>query len=138
MRSLRHPGVNLFLGACQEGGKLCLVTEYLVNGSLEDILQRNQDAGTSLSTARVVDFALQIAVALNWLHHKGVIHRDLKTANILVDKYNRLKLCDFGALPCSHCSECGCCSGLAYIKSRSMAHLGPYGLAGTPCFSALD
>jgi len=123
MRKMRHPHIVEFLGVSlsKEKGQLCLVTEYLVNGSLEDLLQRNLDAEKKMSIHRVIEFALQIARGLNWLHHKGIIHRDLKTANILVDKHNRLKICDFG---------------LAHVKTRTMHDTGKYGVVGTPCYMA--
>jgi serine/threonine protein kinase len=41
MRSLRHPNIVEFLGVCYEENHLCIVTEFLVNGSLEDLLSRN-------------------------------------------------------------------------------------------------
>jgi serine/threonine protein kinase len=99
-----------------------------------------QDTNKLLSVSRVLEFAQQIALGLNWLHHRGIIHRglpycavarfppsrmnastDLKTANILMDKYNRLKICDFG---------------LSHVKSQNYRDTGFYGVVGTPCYTA--
>ena len=97
MRTLRHPNIVEFLGVCMEPPNLCLVTEYLSNGSLEDVLTRiaanngkTEDVGycfghgqegtlfKKFSLKRIISLAKDIARGLNWLHHKGIIHRDLK------------------------------------------------------------
>lgn len=85
MRMLRHPNVVEFLGACVDvdGANLCIITEYLANGSIEDVLARMARANPpkKLSIAKVISFSKDIARALNWLHHKGIIHRDLVIAH---------------------------------------------------------
>lgn len=48
------------------------------------------DNGKKLSIRTVLNIATDIVRGLNWLHHKGIIHRDLKTANILVITATRL------------------------------------------------
>jgi len=122
MRTLRHPNIVEFLGACVEPNRMCIVTEYLANGSLEDVLERNAKRKKRISIKRIVALAKDIARGLNWLHHKGIIHRDLKTANILVDSSGKGKLADFG---------------LSHIKSSSGDPIcGTYGVVGTPCYMA--
>ena len=68
-----------------EPPNLCLVTEYLSNGSLEDVLTRmNAKEGAlskKFSLKRIISLAKDIARGLNWLHHKGIIHRDLKVTH---------------------------------------------------------
>ena len=81
MRTLRHPNIVEFLGVCMEPPNLCLVTEYLSNGSLEDVLTRvAANNGKKFSLKRIISLAKDIARGLNWLHHKGIIHRDLKVS----------------------------------------------------------
>jgi serine/threonine protein kinase len=60
-----------------------LVMEYLENGSLEDLLKRNK---RPLTIRDAVQIALDVAEGLHYLHQQKIIHRDLKSANVLVRK----------------------------------------------------
>lgn len=96
LKSLRHPNVVSFLGACYEEPHLCIVCELCDNGSLWDLIKKTRAQKKRFSTRKVLEFGLQMARGLNWLHHKGVMHRDLKPANILVSKHYTLQIADFG------------------------------------------
>ncbi|XP_011019919.1 PREDICTED: serine/threonine-protein kinase pakF-like isoform X2 [Populus euphratica] len=95
MKRLRHPNVLLFMGAVTSPQRLCIVTEFLPRGSLFRLLQRNT---TKLDWRRRVHMALDIARGMNYLHHYNppIIHRDLKSSNLLVDKNWTVKVGDFG------------------------------------------
>ena len=69
-----------------------IVMEYLAGGSLADRLVRDgaQPIGRSL------DWLEQAAAALDAAHASGVVHRDVKPANLLLDSDNRVKVADFG------------------------------------------
>jgi len=75
-----------------EGDPPYYVMEYLENGSLEDLLRRQG----RLSVANAVSMITDIAKGLNHSHGKGVLHCDLKPANILLDQDWRPRLADFG------------------------------------------
>ncbi|KVH90180.1 hypothetical protein Ccrd_007779 [Cynara cardunculus var. scolymus] len=85
MKRLRHPNILLFMGAVTSPQRLCIVTEFLPRGSLFRLLQRNT---TRLDWRRRVHMAMDIARGMNYLHHchPPIIHRDLKSSNLLVDK----------------------------------------------------
>jgi serine/threonine protein kinase len=121
MGALRHPNVVNFLGACFRLPHLCIVCEYVNNGSLAELFERNKKEKAVLSTKLVVEICMQIARGLCWLHHKNVIHRDLKPANILIDNNFNTKLADFG---------------LSHVKSRKINQVGDYGMAGTCSYMA--
>uniref|UniRef100_A0A1D1YKK8 non-specific serine/threonine protein kinase n=1 Tax=Anthurium amnicola TaxID=1678845 RepID=A0A1D1YKK8_9ARAE len=101
MKRLRHPNILLFMGAVTSPQRLCIVTEFLPRGSLFRLLQRNT---TRLDWRRRVHMALDIARGMNYLHHCNppIIHRDLKSSNLLVDKNWTVKVGDFGLSRLKH------------------------------------
>jgi sterile alpha motif and leucine zipper-containing kinase AZK len=92
LRKLRHPQIVLFMGATVQLPNLCVVTE-LLSGSVFDLLHNSR---VTLSWTQRLQIALDTARGLNYLHHIPVIHRDLKSPNLLLDAQYRAKLCDFG------------------------------------------
>ncbi|MCL7051475.1 hypothetical protein MKW94_009223 [Papaver nudicaule] len=100
MKRLRHPNVLLFMGAVTSPQHLCIVTEFLPRGSLFQLLRRK----TPLSWKRRVLMALDIARGMNYLHHckPPIVHRDLKSSNLLVDKKWTVKVGDFGLSRLKH------------------------------------
>jgi serine/threonine protein kinase len=87
--------VLLYIGACSTLPKVALVTEWCEKGSLEDIIL---DPAAHLNTQQIVRYALEIALGMNYLHsqHPRTVHRDLKSANVFVDKHFNMKVGDFG------------------------------------------
>lgn len=84
--------VNLY-GASTVKPHLCLVMELSRKGSLQDLLRSSEKP---LAHALQVAFLYDIARGMLFLHKSGILHRDLKSANVLVFDNHRLKLCDFG------------------------------------------
>jgi serine/threonine protein kinase len=76
LRNLRHPNILGFMGMCYKApDTLCIVTE-LAASSLSDVLAKRATSGKQpLSMRKIARYAKDIARALNYLHHKGVIHR---------------------------------------------------------------
>ncbi|WVZ75199.1 hypothetical protein U9M48_023280 [Paspalum notatum var. saurae] len=97
MRSLRHPNIVLLMGAVTQPPNLSIVTEYLSRGSLYRLLHRH---GTreNLDERRRLSMAFDVAKGMNYLHKRNppIVHRDLKSPNLLVDKKYTVKVCDFG------------------------------------------
>ncbi|KAL8245906.1 hypothetical protein R6Q59_007122 [Mikania micrantha] len=95
MKRVRHPNVVLFMGAVTRAPHLSIVTEFLPRGSLYKLLHRPNN---QLDIRRRLRMALDTARGMNYLHNctPVIVHRDLKSPNLLVDKNWVVKVCDFG------------------------------------------
>ncbi|KAL9263445.1 STRUBBELIG-RECEPTOR FAMILY 8-like protein [Drosera capensis] len=99
MSRLRHPNIVSLVGYCAEHGQRLLVHEHVGNGSLYDILHYYDDGGQRLSWNARVKVALGTARALEYLHEvcsPSVVHRNFKSANILLDEESNPHLSDCG------------------------------------------
>ncbi|KAK8651504.1 hypothetical protein V6N13_141105 [Hibiscus sabdariffa] len=101
MRRLRHPNVVLFMGAVTRPPNLSIITEFLPRGSLFKILHRPH---SQVDEKRRIKMALDVARGMNCLHTSTptIVHRDLKSPNLLVDKNWTVKVCDFGLSRLKH------------------------------------
>ncbi|KAK9127647.1 hypothetical protein Syun_016444 [Stephania yunnanensis] len=97
MKRLRHPNIVLFMGAVTKSPHLSIVTEYLSRGSLYRLLHKS-GAREVLDERRRLNMAYDVAKGMNYLHRRNppIVHRDLKSPNLLVDKKYTVKVCDFG------------------------------------------
>ncbi|KAG9459098.1 hypothetical protein H6P81_003606 [Aristolochia fimbriata] len=97
MKRLRHPNIVLFMGAVTRPPNLSIVTEYLSRGSLYRLLHK-PGAREVLDERRRLNMAHDVAKGMNYLHKRNppIVHRDLKSPNLLVDKKYTVKVCDFG------------------------------------------
>ncbi|XP_034209720.1 probable serine/threonine-protein kinase SIS8 isoform X5 [Prunus dulcis] len=92
---LRHPNVILFLGACTKPPHLSMVTEYMEMGSLYYLIHLSGQK-KKLSWRRRLKMLRDICRGLMCMHRMKIVHRDLKSANCLVNKHWTVKICDFG------------------------------------------
>lgn len=95
MAALRHPNVVMYLGVCMHPP--AVVTEYCARGSLNDVLKKcltKPELAGQLDWSRRLGMALDAAKGMHYLHSSDppVIHRDLKSPNLLVDKHWRVKV----------------------------------------------
>ncbi|KAK1258673.1 Serine/threonine-protein kinase CTR1 [Acorus gramineus] len=92
---LRHPNVILFLGACMKPPHLSMITEYVEMGSLYYLIHMGGQK-KKLSWRRRLKMLCDICRGLMAIHRMKIVHRDLKSANCLVNKHWTVKICDFG------------------------------------------
>ncbi|KAL0429538.1 UNVERIFIED_CONTAM: putative serine/threonine-protein kinase SIS8 [Sesamum radiatum] len=111
MKRVRHPNVVLFMGAITRPPNLSIVTEFLPRGSLYRLIHRPNN---QLDERRRLRMALDAARGMNYLHNctPVIVHRDLKSPNLLVDKNWVVKVCDFGLSRMKHST---------FLSSRSTA-----------------
>ncbi|KAG5028079.1 hypothetical protein AAZX31_05G035000 [Glycine max] len=107
---LDHPNVTKFIGATMGSSELqiqtdngligmpsnvcCVVVEYLAGGNLKQYLIKNRRR--KLAFKVVIQLALDLARGLSYLHSQKIVHRDVKTENMLLDKTRTVKIADFG------------------------------------------
>ncbi len=88
---IHHPNVATIYDVGEHRGAPYLVMEYVPGGNLEERLATGRP-----STAQAVDWVAQAAEALDAAHAAGVVHRDVKPANLLLDEDGRVRIADFG------------------------------------------
>ena len=91
LASLNHPSIASLYGMEKSGNKHFLVMELVEGETLAECLRRGP-----IAAEEALQFAQQMAEALEAAHHSGVVHRDLKPANIKINNEGRIKVLDFG------------------------------------------
>ncbi|KAF8631040.1 hypothetical protein AX15_002648 [Amanita polypyramis BW_CC] len=92
LKNLNHPNIVQYKGFVKTREYLYIILEFCENGSLHNIIKRFGKFPENL----VAVYISQVLEGLVYLHDQGVIHRDIKGANILTDKNGTVKLADFG------------------------------------------
>ena len=128
--SLSHPNVTRVYDYGEDAGRPYMALEYLPGGTLETRLAH----GRRLQDAETAAIAAQLAAGLAHAHEHGLVHRDVKPANVLFDDEDRPKLADFGiarAVDASVITEAGTIIGTA-------AYISPEQAGGEPATPASD
>ena len=92
LASVSHPNIVAITTAEKQDNIFFIVMEYVQGETLENIIA----AQGALDVNRALDFTCQICNAVDHAHRQGVIHRDLRPANVLVSENEMLKVADFG------------------------------------------
>lgn len=112
---LSHPNIVTVHDVVDEGehsgGPVFIAMEYVQGTNLKEVLRY----GKSLELSQVLDIVRQVAAALDYAHSRGVVHRDVKPANVMLTPERQVKITDFG---------------IAQFDTTSLTHDGQ--LLGTP------
>lgn len=99
LKKIRHPNIVELYQVIENDKKICLVMEYCSGGELFDYLGKVKRFSDNEARKKF----RQIVSAIQYLHHNGIVHRDLKAENILLDDKGNIKIADFGFA--DFCSE---------------------------------
>lgn len=94
--NLSHPNIVTVHDANEYNGHLYIVMQLVDGGTLKNRLDQLQHMGKAMDFTEAVPIFTQLASALNYAHEQGVIHRDIKPVNVLMDRSRRPILSDFG------------------------------------------
>ncbi|XP_017843896.1 mitogen-activated protein kinase kinase kinase 13 isoform X2 [Drosophila busckii] len=92
LRKLDHENIIKFKGVCTQSPVFCIIMEFCPYGPLQNILKEEQ----VMLPSRLVSWSKQIALGMQYLHSHKIIHRDLKSPNILISTNEVVKISDFG------------------------------------------
>ena len=95
LKLLRNAGarnINIVVDALLVGHAIWMVTEYCAGGSVSTLMK----AVGRLHEKWIVPLLREVAEGISWIHKHGILHRDIKSANVLVTEQGAVQLCDFG------------------------------------------
>ncbi len=118
--SLNHPNIATIYDIDENDGQQFLVLEYLKGGTLKSKLQHLANEGKTFSYLQIVELGVQIAEGLGHAHLHGIIHRDVKTDNMMLTAEGIVKITDFGLAKLSsekHLTKPGSVIGTAAYMS---------------------
>ncbi|XP_018411959.1 PREDICTED: serine/threonine-protein kinase Nek3 [Nanorana parkeri] len=115
LAKMKHPNIVKFRESFEEDGHLYIVMEYCERGDL--LVTIKHQRGKLFSEQNILQWFVQMCLAVQHIHEKRVLHRDIKSKNIFLTQSRRIKLGDFGS---------------ARILSSPMAHACTY--VGTPYY----
>ena len=92
----RHPGIVGFRDCFATASSYCIVMDYCAGGDLAQVVKTQRDRNELLPEETVLDWLIQLALALEFVHKHRVLHRDLKLHNVFLDEHGHARLGDFG------------------------------------------
>mmetsp|Transcript_120894 Transcript_120894/g.386161 ORF Transcript_120894/g.386161 Transcript_120894/m.386161 type:complete len:318 (+) Transcript_120894:130-1083(+) len=96
LKSLAHPNIIAYHEALLVDTRLCIVMEYADGGDLAGAVARRQKAARRFLEREAMAVFVQLAIALQYIHNRRILHRDLKSKNAFLTKSGVVKLGDFG------------------------------------------
>ncbi|TAK65377.1 MAG: hypothetical protein EPO24_02635 [Bacteroidetes bacterium] len=92
LSSFSHPNIVKVFEVSESGESAFIAMEYLAGGTLQQLLEQNEP----IPSAKIKSIVLQVCSGLEEIHSHGIIHRDIKSANIMFDGKGTVRIMDFG------------------------------------------
>ena len=96
LHKMSHSNITMYVDSFIENSKLYIVMEHADGGDLSNAISTRRTAGKRWSEDEVMRIFVQICLALNHVHDRNILHRDLKSQNIFLTLKGVVKLGDFG------------------------------------------
>ncbi|CAD8163976.1 unnamed protein product [Paramecium pentaurelia] len=128
LKAMRHPYIITYRESFMEKKCLCIVMDYADGGDLYGKIAKQKELGILFSEEQILDWFVQMALAMNHIHERKILHRDLKTQNIFLTSKNDVKIGDFGiARVLQHTYDCAKTAiGTPYYLSPEICQEKPY------------
>ncbi|CAH8856746.1 unnamed protein product [Trichobilharzia szidati] len=126
LSKMNHPNIVQYCDSFEESGWLYIIMEYCDQGDLYTKI--NKQNGVLMPETLILDYFVQISLALKHIHDRMILHRDIKTQNVFLTSKGRLKLGDFGiAKVLNHTLDLArTCIGTPYYLSPEICENKPY------------
>lgn len=126
LSSLSHPYITQFQGSCEEDGFLLIAMDYCAGGDLHSLITKRN--GILFPEDRVLDWFVQLCLAVKYIHDRKILHRDIKSQNIFLTDDGKVRLGDFGIAKILNSSSelAKTCIGTPYYLSPEMCENKPY------------
>jgi TolB-like protein/predicted Ser/Thr protein kinase/lipoprotein NlpI len=92
--ALNHPNIAHIYAIEETDDEMFIVMEYIGGKELKEIVEAHRD--TPIPIDKIINYATQIAEGLQAAHKKGIVHRDIKSSNIMITDEGKVKIMDFG------------------------------------------
>ncbi|KAG5846274.1 hypothetical protein ANANG_G00148040 [Anguilla anguilla] len=129
LQGLKHPFIVQYLEHFEDDMNVYIVMEYCEGGNLSEEIKKQKDTGEYFPEDQILAWFVEICMAVEYVHEKNILHRDIKPQNIFLDKYGRTRLGDFGlAKPLERSSGYArTVVGTFCYRSPEIIEEGPYG-----------
>ncbi|KAL3312990.1 Serine/threonine-protein kinase Nek3 [Cichlidogyrus casuarinus] len=126
LAKMNHSNIVCYMGSFEELGKIHIVMEFCQGGDLYNKI--NNQKPTLFTEGQILDWLVQISLALKHIHDRMILHRDIKSQNIFLTHDNRVKLGDFGIAKVLNNTRdlARTCIGTPYYLSPEICENRPY------------
>ncbi|HTP12268.1 MAG TPA: protein kinase [Bacteroidota bacterium] len=94
--AMNHPNIATLYDCDETDGRMFLALEFLPGGTLKSKVKRHRSKETQFTVKEVLDYGIQLAEGLAHAHKRQIVHRDVKTDNVMLTEEGRVKITDFG------------------------------------------
>lgn len=120
LMQLDHPNIIKLYDYFLRDNIFYIILEDCVNGNISEYMKKHK-----VTENQTVKWCYEVIDALNFIHKQGIVHLDIKPSNLLIDKYERIKLADFGVAQPSEI-KCENYVGTKYFMAPELFSFEPY------------